>query len=321
MKKLPPDTGNSKKRTTKPPIQPIRKKDLLFKILGKARAVYLDLKKAVLIDTVSVNANLREKLGDLVLKIPFRSGNGNLVAGLEQQTQGRFPPERALSYQVRFLRAARKADPEAKVTAVCTIVIFSNHMPSSQNSELFAGLNMEEKRMAQSALGNIIPLELAKIADGKLRRQGLAGILLLLLKHRRGEPMLPLLETLWGELRACKEEEEGRECVEAVVNFALLAAPEKERDAIIKQVGEQLGPHEEELGMTVATALIREGKLVGKREGIREGKLAGKREGIREGKLETARNMLRKGMPVATICELTGLSASSLRLLGKKIKV
>ena len=80
-------------------IQPICKKDLLFKTLAKVRSVYLtivythlppawikllDMDKAELADTVSVTARLREKLGDVVLKIPFLSNTGDLFLGVEQ---------------------------------------------------------------------------------------------------------------------------------------------------------------------------------------------------------------------------------------------
>ena len=329
--------SDKKQQADQPPIRPIRKKDLLFKLVGKVRVVYLallreflgpkwlkvlDVDKAVLIDTVSVDGSLRERLGDLVLKIPFKSGNGDLVVGMEQQTRGEFPPERGLSYQVRFLRAARKSHPEGKVVAVCTIVLFGNKMPDSQESDIFEGLSEVEKQLARGALGSIVPAELGKIPDARLREKGPAGILMILLKHRRGSPVLPLLESLWPDLRALKQEEQGRECVEAMVNYVLLAAPKREKDDILKKVGEELGPQEEEVAMTVASALIHEGLEKGKRQGMRQGMQQGMQQGKLEGKLEKAleiaRGMLLKGMSVATIAELTGLPRQKLTALRKK---
>ena len=355
-----------KKGADKRPITPIRKKDLLFKIVAKARAVYLALvcmclphkwlnllvlEKAVLIDTVSVDASLRERLGDLLLKIPFRSGHGHLALGFEQHTQGTFSPERGLGYQVRFFKAARKTNTDGGVTAVCVIVIFSDKMPGSQEADVFAGLGAEEKRLARAALGTIIPVELGRIPDEQLRKKGMLGVLLRLLKHRRGEPMLPLLNTLWADLRAFKKDEkDGRECVGAVVNHALLAAPESERGDILKAVGQQLGPEEEEVGMTVASALIREGRQEGRLEGrqlglqeglergmeqglarglhqgLEKGRLEGKQEGLtkglhqglEQGRLETARNMLREGISNATIARVTGLPVAKLTALRQK---
>ncbi|MEM7496179.1 MAG: hypothetical protein AAF471_08780 [Myxococcota bacterium] len=63
-----------------------------------------------------------------------------------------------------------------------------------------------------------------------------------------------MLESPWVDLRAFKQEEQGRECVEAVVHHALLAAPEREKDDILKRVEQELGPEEEEVAMTVASA-------------------------------------------------------------------
>jgi predicted transposase/invertase (TIGR01784 family) len=46
----------------------------------------------------------------------------------------------------------------------------------------------------------------------------------------------------------------------------------------------------------------------GKAQGIEEGKAQGKAEGIQESKTEIAANMLKRGIPLATIAEVTGLS-------------
>ncbi|PIE84247.1 MAG: hypothetical protein CSA07_03185 [Bacteroidia bacterium] len=52
-----------------------------------------------------------------------------------------------------------------------------------------------------------------------------------------------------------------------------------------------------------------EGRLEGKLEGLKEGKI----EGIKEGKILTARSMLEKGIPLATVLEVTGLDESDLQ--------
>ncbi|MEM7495730.1 MAG: hypothetical protein AAF471_06300, partial [Myxococcota bacterium] len=136
---------------------------------------------------------------------------------------------------------------------------------------------------------------------------GMAGILMMLLKHRRGKPILPLLESLWPDLRAFKEGEDGREFVEKVTNYALLAATKKERGAIIKQVEEQIGTEEKEEAMTVASALIQ--------EGLERGLRKGRQEGLEKGKLEVACNMLNNGIPVATVAKLTRLPLPRIKKL------
>ena len=85
--------------------------------------------------------------------------------------------------------------------------------------------------------------------------------------------------------------------------------------------------------MTVATALLREGKQEGLQEGLQKGKLEGiqqgleqgleqglqqgKLEGKLEGKLDTARNMLHKGMELSLIAELTDLPMATIRSLSQ----
>ena len=56
------------------------------------------------------------------------------------------------------------------------------------------------------------------------------------------------------------------------------------------------------------------------RIGIKRGKQEGKLEGLQEGKMETARNMLRKGMDLALIAELTGLSPETVEQLRQESK-
>jgi hypothetical protein len=58
-----------------------------------------------------------------------------------------------------------------------------------------------------------------------------------------------------------------------------------------------------------------EGKLEGLREGEQKGKLEGLQEGEQKGKLETAKNLKLLGIPVATIMQATGLSATDIETL------
>ncbi|TXH72462.1 MAG: hypothetical protein E6Q85_06470, partial [Thiothrix sp.] len=50
-------------------------------------------------------------------------------------------------------------------------------------------------------------------------------------------------------------------------------------------------------------------------EGVEEGFERGKQEGLEEGKRETARRMLAKGMTIALVAELTGLSVEQVQTL------
>ena len=59
------------------------------------------------------------------------------------------------------------------------------------------------------------------------------------------------------------------------------------------------------------------GRAEGKIEGLAEGEAKGKAEGLAEGKMEVARAMKAKGLGMALISELTGLSEEEIRQSGK----
>ena len=66
--------------------------------------------------------------------------------------------------------------------------------------------------------------------------------------------------------------------------------------------------------MSIADVLKHEGKQLGLKEGLEKGM----HQGELNKALEIARGMLLKGMPLATIAELTGLPRQKLTALRKK---
>jgi predicted transposase/invertase (TIGR01784 family) len=56
-----------------------------------------------------------------------------------------------------------------------------------------------------------------------------------------------------------------------------------------------------------------EGRAEGRAEGIEKGLKKGLTEGIIEGKLQTARSLLHRGIPIAEVAEITGLSVERLK--------
>jgi predicted transposase/invertase (TIGR01784 family) len=57
----------------------------------------------------------------------------------------------------------------------------------------------------------------------------------------------------------------------------------------------------------------RKGRIEGLKEGLKEGKIEGLKEGLKEGKVETARAMLAAGIPIETICQITGLDTQDFK--------
>ena len=230
------------------------------------------------------------------------------MASIEQQTTGAFSPQRALTYQLRFVQAMRREKGDAYPVVVCTIVLFSNQMLETQTTDLFAGLRTEDRQMARQYLGTIFPVELGKIPEEELNDGSACGVLEILLRHRRGTQMLPTLKRLTPSLQRMKKEADGPEFIEAVMSYCFPACLENERRDMIQYVKEHLGSLEEEITMTVGTAL--------KREGLQEGLLKGRQEG-RE---EVAFGMLREGLSLDIVKKVTHLSTERMTKLLAKLE-
>ena len=105
------------------------------------------------------------------------------------------------------------------------------------------------------------------------------------------------------------KEEEGLRFLESVCRY-IYTATEIEAETIIKTV-DVLPERAEEVVMTTAEKLRKEGKEEGQREGWEKGQ----REGREKTNFEHARKMLQKGYSVKNISEITGLSREEVRKL------
>ncbi|MEM7176033.1 MAG: Rpn family recombination-promoting nuclease/putative transposase, partial [Chlamydiota bacterium] len=127
-------------------------KELVRRYLPKKFLVKIDVDKARVISPVSVDKHLRERLADLVLEIPFKSGSGTFCVCIEQQTTGSFSPQRAMEYEQRAIKAIKKEKGEDHSVAVHTIVLKSGRLSDKQQTDLFAGFKPDEMQLAREAL-------------------------------------------------------------------------------------------------------------------------------------------------------------------------
>jgi predicted transposase/invertase (TIGR01784 family) len=108
-------------------------------------------------------------------------------------------------------------------------------------------------------------------------------------------------------------QEEGLRFLENVCRY-IYTATEIEAETIIKTV-DVLPQRAEEVVMTTAEKLRKEGREEGKEEGREEGHKEGWEKGQKEAKLEDARKMLLRGYPIKDICDITGLPLDEVRKL------
>jgi predicted transposase YdaD len=120
-------------------------------------------------------------------------------------------------------------------------------------------------------------------------------------------------------------QEEGLRFLESVCGY-IYTATEIEAETIIKTV-DALPQRAEEVVMTTAERLRKEGKEEGKEEGREEGKkegwekgqIKGREKGQKEAKLEDARKMIEEGLDEKMIMRITGLTRDEVRKLKKNI--
>ena len=103
---------------------------------------------------------------------------------------------------------------------MCTIVLKSGHSSDKQKTDLFAGLHPDDRQAAREALGMVYVVALGDIPDEQLNDGSATGILLMLLKHRRGKRILPILEKIWDNFKRLKKTSQGQEFVETALTYA-----------------------------------------------------------------------------------------------------
>ncbi|MEM7402606.1 MAG: hypothetical protein AAF310_01110, partial [Myxococcota bacterium] len=150
------------------------------------------------------------------------------------------------------------------------------------------------------------------IPDEQLNDGSATGILLMLLKHRRGKLILPILEKMWDNFKHLKKTPQGQEFVETALTYALLAGRKDEKHGIMKEIGRHLGDQEEGSAMTVASALKQEGRLEGRQEG--------ERLGMQKGLETAAMGMLKEGLALEQIRKITHLSKQRITQLLTKLE-
>ncbi|WP_233593020.1 hypothetical protein [Candidatus Pantoea deserta] len=81
---------------------------------------------------------------------------------------------------------------------------------------------------------------------------------------------------------------------------------------MIRELAQRVSQHEDEL-MTLAQQLEQIGRKQGLEQGIEQGLAQGRRPGEQEASMKIAPNLLKKGMDMASVVEMTGLSEEDLK--------
>ena len=113
-------------------------------------------------------------------------------------------------------------------------------------------------------------------------------------------------------LKRIKKMPDGPEFIETIMSYCYPAALENERQNMLQYTKEHLGNQEEEIAMTIGTALKREGRQEGLQEGLQKGEQAGIEK--------TALGMLKEGLALEMVKKITRLSKARLTQLLAKLE-
>ena len=169
--------------------------------------------------------------------------------------------------------------------------------------------NFVDPQLAGKIYSQNFPLvDITVIADDEIMQHRSMAALTLIQKHIRQRDLTRLFDKLAGLLT--RNHSSGQQVI-ALVNYMLQAGKAQDARTLLFEMAQHAPQYGDEL-MTLAEQLKQEGRTEGIQQGIQEGILEGMHTGEREASRKIAQAMLKKGISVADIIEMTGITAEEL---------
>ena len=169
--------------------------------------------------------------------------------------------------------------------------------------------NFVDPQLAGKIYSQNFPLvDITVIADDEIMQHRSMAALTLIQKHIRQRDLTRLFDKLAGLLT--RNHISGQQVI-ALVNYMLQAGEAHDARTLLYEMAQRAPQYGDEL-MTLAEQLKQEGRTEGIQQGIQEGILEGMHTGEREASRKIAQAMLKKGISVADIIEMTGITAEEL---------
>jgi len=280
-----------------------------FKIhLPKSVLAKLDLNNLEFCNKSFLDKDLTGQFSDVVYYSKTAEGAGNYIYVLteHQSTPTKLMPLRILKYQIAIIDHHLKQHPKETTLPIVFPVLFYQEQEDKQPypysldlMDLFADRIFAEQTLVKPA--HLV--DITRISDDDIKKHQLVGLMEYLQKHSRDRDLLLIIEDL-KELILNTYERIGSD-ENLVVSYL------ETNLYYIMSVG-NIGNQQEFIRQLETIPIIRE-KIMGS--------LARKfqEEGIAEGKKQEAKhiaiNMLKKGLPIATIVEVTELPKSEVEKL------
>jgi len=248
-----------------------------------------------------VDAVLADHHSDLLFSARLRTGQPKLVYFLleHQSTDDPTMPLRMLSYQNRIWNRFAEEHPGARLAPVIAVLV--SHVPGGWTTARAFEELFDPAVMELSGLATLVPRfsmivdDLAQLSDDDLAARPLpafAKLALWLLRDARDSARLLASIDAWiPSMLELQRTRSGRNSFAVLLRYMFEVIDPMHRNELRAKI-RLLGSRTEEVAMTIAEQLRKEGRKEGLEKGIKKGLKKGREEGREEGRLATLRSLL-----------------------------
>ena len=251
-----------------------------------------------------IEDDLHPYFSDMLYSLKTVCGDGYIHVLIEHQSS----PDKHMAFRLmRYAIAAMQRHLEAghKTLPLVIPILFYQGRRSPYPYSMNWLDNFVDPQLAGKIYSQNFPLvDITVIADDEIMQHRSMAALTLIQKHIRQRDLTRLFDKLAGLLT--RNHISGQQVI-ALVNYMLQAGKAEDARTLLFEMAQHAPQYGDEL-MTLAEQLKQEGRTEGIQQGIQEGMHTGEREASRK----IAQAMLKKGISVADIIEMTGITAEEL---------
>ncbi|MFU0881825.1 Rpn family recombination-promoting nuclease/putative transposase [Kluyvera cryocrescens] len=255
-----------------------------------------------------IEDDLHPYFSDMLYSLKTVCGDGYIHVLIEHQSS----PDKHMAFRLmRYAIAAMQRHLEAghKTLPLVIPILFYQGRRSPYPYSMNWLDNFVDPQLAGKIYSQNFPLvDITVIADDEIMQHRSMAALTLIQKHIRQRDLTRLFDKLAGLLT--RNHISGQQVI-ALVNYMLQAGKAQDARTLLFEMAQHAPQYGDEL-MTLAEQLKQEGRTEGIQQGIQEGILEGMHTGEREASRKIAQAMLKKGISVADIIEMTGITAEEL---------
>ncbi|MGL4718991.1 MAG: Rpn family recombination-promoting nuclease/putative transposase [Kluyvera intermedia] len=255
-----------------------------------------------------IEDDLHPYFSDMLYSLKTVCGDGYIHVLIEHQSS----PDKHMAFRLmRYAIAAMQRHLEAghKTLPLVIPILFYQGRRSPYPYSMNWLDNFVDPQLAGKIYSQNFPLvDITVIADEEIMQHRSMAALTLIQKHIRQRDLTRLFDKLAGLLT--RNHISGQQVI-ALVNYMLQAGKAQDARTLLFEMAQHAPQYGDEL-MTLAEQLKQEGRTEGIQQGIQEGILEGMHTGEREASRKIAQAMLKKGISVADIIEMTGITAEEL---------